>query len=126
MEKKIVGFQVSNCMIKNNKRLRKSNNSVIRQARQILIDEEYEKEMKMVDNRQLEEILQKLLHTLTPNEEYVTISRFGLFGNAALSYVEIAKVLGLSLERCRQIALSAMLKLRHKSRSGQLVDFNEQ
>ena len=69
------------------------------------------------ENKQFRLILEKVLHTLTENEEAVMRLRCGLYGGKPLTLAEVADRLGLTRERIRQVEAKAWRKLRHPSRS---------
>ena len=57
-----------------------------------------------------------LLKTLTERESNVIIHRLGLFGEKNKTYVDIAKIFGVSRERVREIYNKGIRNLRHPSR----------
>lgn len=56
-----------------------------------------------------------LAFKLTPRERDVIVLRYGLGDSSAMSQREIAKLMGLSPERIRQLKLKAERKLKHES-----------
>jgi RNA polymerase primary sigma factor len=71
----------------------------------------------------LKEELSKTLESLTPRERRVIELRFGLGDEAGRTLEEIGIELGLSKERIRQIEKEALAKLRHPSRSRELIGY---
>jgi RNA polymerase sigma factor (sigma-70 family) len=65
----------------------------------------------------------KSLRELKPRERYVVGRRFGLFGTKASTLNGIAKELGLSRERVRQIVKNALRKIRESDFAEGLKDF---
>ncbi len=55
------------------------------------------------------------ISTLSPEEIQVLKYRFGLLGAQQISYKEIAKEMGVSIEKVRKYKYDAIKKLRHKS-----------
>jgi RNA polymerase sigma factor (sigma-70 family) len=67
------------------------------------------------------EAIDAALGTLTERERQVLSRRFGLDDGIAHDLGQIGESLGVTAERIRQIEMKALRKLRHPSRSGQLV-----
>lgn len=67
--------------------------------------------------------IKELLSALTVRERDVITLRFGLDSDRSHSLEELARVLGLTRERVRQIELKAMQKLRNNSRVGDLREY---
>ncbi len=65
--------------------------------------------------------LEKVLGTLTPRENQVITLRFGLHDGKERTLEEIGKNFGVTRERIRQIEAKALRKLRHPSRSKNLI-----
>lgn len=63
---------------------------------------------------------QKALSTLRKNEKKVIELRYGIDGNDECSLAEIGRIIGVSVERVRQIECAALRRLRHLSRSKKL------
>jgi RNA polymerase primary sigma factor len=63
-----------------------------------------------------QEIIEKILSTLTPQQEQVIKLRYGLFDGEAHTLAQIGKQLKISRERARQIEAEALNKLRHPTR----------
>lgn len=64
-----------------------------------------------------DEELQKsldLIESLEPREAKILTMRFGLDGNEAIGLKEIAEIVGLTRERCRQLQKSALAKLKEQ------------
>lgn len=71
----------------------------------------------------LREELGKTLESLTPRERRVIGLRFGLDDERSRTLGEVGTELGLTKERIRQIEKEALTKLRHPSRSRQLIGY---
>lgn len=59
--------------------------------------------------------IHKLLNALTEREQKIINLRFGIDGDVPLSLHELAPILGISVERIRQIEAKALRKLSHPS-----------
>lgn len=68
------------------------------------------------------ETIEAVLKTLSPKEEEVIKSRFGIGGRTPTTLEDIGQRIGLSKERVRQYQTTALRKLRHPSRSNILKD----
>ena len=66
----------------------------------------------VIDDVAIESALEEALGKLTARERYVVKMRFGIGYERGHVYSEVAKVLGVSLERVRQILLCALDKMR--------------
>ncbi|MGB5925623.1 MAG: sigma-70 family RNA polymerase sigma factor [Dehalococcoidia bacterium] len=71
----------------------------------------------------LREELAKTLESLTPRERRIIELRFGLGNEYSRTLAEVGIELGLSKERIRQIEKEALAKLRHPSRSRELIGY---
>lgn len=71
-------------------------------------------EQQFVKNERMA-ILYKSIGTLLPEEIQVLKYRYGLLGAQTISYKEIAKEMGVSIEKVRKYRHDAIKKLRHKS-----------
>ena len=71
-------------------------------------------EQAFVKNERLE-TLYKAIGTLLPEEITVLKYRYGLMGAQTISYKEIAKEMGVSIEKVRKYRHDAIKKLRHKA-----------
>ncbi len=71
----------------------------------------------------LREELSRTLESLTPRERRVIELRFGLGNEYSRTLAEIGTELGLSKERIRQIEKEALAKLRHPSKSRELIGY---
>jgi len=71
-------------------------------------------EQQYVKNERLA-VLYKSIGTLLPEEIQVLKYRYGLLGAQTISYKEIAKEMGVSIEKVRKYRHDAIKKLRHKS-----------
>ncbi len=70
---------------------------------------------ELVDLKLLKRKVYEQLQNLTPRQQHVLMRRFGLDGNGEHSVDEIAKEVGLSRNRIRQIESDALRRLKHKS-----------
>ena len=75
------------------------------------------------DHEMLEEMLVELLLRLEPRDRQVIELRYGLNDGISHSLEEVARLLGTSRERIRQIEGRTLRKLRHPSFIKQLRDF---
>ena len=84
---------------------------------------------QQTDSDELEKILQqgknkkqikKLLDELPTRYRTVLAMRFGLNGSKEYTLEQVAKILGVTRERARQIEAKALRMLRHPSKSGSL------
>jgi len=64
----------------------------------------------------LSAVLRQVLNTLTAREARIMEYRFGLLNGRCETLEEVARRLGLTRERIRQIEAGAFRKLRHSSR----------
>jgi len=71
----------------------------------------------------LREELSKTLESLTPRERRIIELRFGLDNEYSRTLAEVGTELGLTKERIRQIEKEALAKLRHPSRSRELIGY---
>lgn len=71
----------------------------------------------------LREELSRTLESLKPRERRVIELRFGLNNEYSRTLAEVGTELGLSKERIRQIEKEALAKLRHPSRSRELIEY---
>ncbi len=60
------------------------------------------------------QILKKLLHSLTPKEQFVIKNHYGLYGKE-LTFSEIAEKLSLTKQRCQQIEKIALRKMKDEA-----------
>lgn len=67
--------------------------------------------------------LKEVLLTLTPREERVLRSHFGLGCAEAKTYRQIGEEFGVTQERIRQIEAKAIRKLKHPSRRRKFIDY---
>jgi len=73
----------------------------------------------------LKEELSRTFESLTPQERRVIELRFGLDNEYSRTLEEVGTELGLTKERIRQIEKEALAKLRHRSRSRELIGYLE-
>ena len=67
--------------------------------------------------------INEVLETLTPREAEVLRLRFGMRDGSPKTLEEVGKEFNVTRERLRQIEAKALRKLRHPSRSKQIIDF---
>lgn len=65
-----------------------------------------------LSRQMLTERLHDMLKTLTEREQQLLIMRFGLFGHSVKTLTEVSQHFKLTRERCRQIELQLLTKLR--------------
>jgi RNA polymerase primary sigma factor len=78
-----------------------------------------------ISQSELVDATRRVLASLSPREEGVLKSRFGIDGKPVQTLKTIGRRLGVSKERIRQIEKRAIEKLRHASRSAELKSFIE-
>jgi RNA polymerase primary sigma factor len=78
-----------------------------------------------ISQQELVEVTREVLASLSPREEGVLKSRFGIDGRPTQTLKTIGGHYGVSKERIRQIEKRAIQKLRHSQRSDQLKCFLE-
>ncbi len=76
-----------------------------------------------VVRRSLQETIEAVLKTLTPREEAVLASRFGLNNEDEKTLEEVGKAFKVTRERIRQIETKSIRKLRHRARARKLRQF---
>ncbi len=86
-------------------------------------DKTAESPMKKVEEDSLTDAIQKVIATLSPNEQEILKLRFGLDGNDPMSLQQIGRRFKLSKERIRQIEKKALRRLRQPSRNMKLQVF---
>ena len=67
-------------------------------------------------------VVNDVISSLTPREEKVLIMRFGLQGVESKTLDDVGLAFDVTRERIRQIEAKALRKLRHPSRSNQLLE----
>ena len=77
-----------------------------------IADSAVESPEAVLNRRVLKERLYEMLKTLTQREQQLLIMRFGLFGQPVYTLAEISTHFKLTRERCRQIELQLLAKLR--------------
>ncbi len=78
----------------------------------MIADEEGPQVQEFTERRALGAELRAVVTTLPPREAFVIRRRYGLAGQEAQSYTEIAEQLGLTRERIRQLEKQALRRLR--------------
>jgi RNA polymerase primary sigma factor len=77
------------------------------------------------DQHLLKDRIAEVLRSLPQRDRDVLELRFGLRDGHARTLEEVARVLGVTRERIRQIEARALVKLRSPERAGQLAGFAE-
>ncbi len=90
-----------------------------------LEDEKTLSPVEGISQQELVEVTRKVLASLSPREEGVLKSRFGIDGRPTQTLKTIGGRFGVSKERIRQIEKRALQKLRSASRSSELKCFIE-
>lgn len=67
-------------------------------------------------NKELREIFDKVLETLTPREAEVIRYRYGFDNEISMTLEEVGQIFGVTRERIRQVEAKAIRKLRHSGR----------
>lgn len=91
----------------------------------LIEDNETVSPLEGISQQELVEITREVLASLSPREEGVLRSRFGIDGRPTQTLKTIGGHYGVSKERIRQIEKRAIQKLRHTARSDQLRCFLE-
>jgi RNA polymerase primary sigma factor len=74
----------------------------------------------------LREQIKQVLDSLAPKEREIVVMRFGLDDGRIKTLKEIGEVFNISRERVRQIETKALSKLKHPSRTRQLMAWREE
>ncbi len=74
----------------------------------------------------LREQIKQVLDSLTPKEKEIVLMRFGLDDGRIKTLKEIGEIFNISRERVRQIETKALSKLKHPSRTRQLMAWKEE
>ena len=88
-------------------------------------DKETVSPLEGISQQELVEVTREVLASLSPREEGVLKSRFGIDGRPTQTLKTIGGHYGVSKERIRQIEKRAIQKLRHAQRADQLKCFLE-
>ena len=83
----------------------------------VLLDTKNREPVDVIYEKNLTEVINQTLQTLTEREQLILKHRFGLDNHEELSLSEIGKMFNLTKERIRQIEKKAIRRLRHPSRS---------
>jgi len=86
-------------------------------------DPNVESPQDTVVRKSLQEAIEAVLKTLTPREEAVLSSRFGLNNEDEKTLEEVGKAFKVTRERIRQIETKSIRKLRHRARARKLRQF---
>ncbi|SEH02531.1 RNA polymerase primary sigma factor/RNA polymerase nonessential primary-like sigma factor [Nonomuraea solani] len=78
----------------------------------MIADEDGVEVQELTERRALSAELRQVVRTLPPREAFVIRRRYGLTGEEAQTYTEIAAHLGLTRERIRQLEKQALRRLR--------------
>lgn len=74
----------------------------------------------------LREQIKQVLDSLAPKEKEIVLMRFGLDDGRIKTLKEIGEIFNISRERVRQIETKALSKLKHPSRTRQLMAWKEE
>jgi RNA polymerase sigma factor (sigma-70 family) len=74
----------------------------------------------------LREQIKSVLDSLAPKEKEIVLMRFGLDDGRIKTLKEIGEIFNISRERVRQIETKALSKLKHPSRTRQLMAWKEE
>ena len=74
----------------------------------------------------LRDQIKQVLDSLAPKEKEIVVMRFGLDDGRIKTLKEIGEIFNISRERVRQIETKALSKLKHPSRSRQLMAWKEE
>lgn len=107
----------------------KNLNQTFEKAKEDNIFESFQEELfpenvdfdEIIRKNLIKEEIQKALSTLNEREEKVIRLRFGFYNDNSLTQKEVAKILGISSGRVGQIEAKALRKLRHPSRSREII-----
>ena len=80
---------------------------------------------EIIVDRELREVINRLLKTLTPREGEIIRARFGIETGIPLTLEAVGRIYNVTRERIRQIEAKAIRKLRHPSRAKYLKGFWE-
>ncbi|SFM73108.1 RNA polymerase sigma factor RpoD/SigA [Thermodesulforhabdus norvegica] len=86
-------------------------------------DTRVESPAENIRDKELYEVLRRVLATLQPREERILRLRFGINGNPEETLEKIGKSFNVSKERIRQIEKKALQKLQHPKRRALLEPF---
>jgi RNA polymerase sigma factor (sigma-70 family) len=75
-----------------------------------------ELEIETIAKFNAEKAVEDLLNTLTKREKVIMCMRFGVLGEKESTFHKISRAIGISNERCSQIVMKCLRKLRHVSR----------
>ncbi len=89
----------------------------------VLLDQKNKEPVESLYEKDLKDVINSTLQTLTEREQLILKHRFGLDNHEELSLSEIGKMFNLTKERIRQIEKKAIRRLRHPSRSRYLRKF---
>ena len=88
----------------------------------VFTEEDYYRLLYYID---LKEKLNEVLSSLTKKEGMVIKYRFGMMTGEEMTLEEIATIYHVTRERIRQIEAKALRKLKHHSRSGKVIDYQD-
>jgi RNA polymerase primary sigma factor len=89
----------------------------------LVVDDDAATAHEAVERSAMVGALREVLDTLPDRESHILALRFGLVDGRQHTLDEIGRHFGLTRERIRQLEKEAMAKLRHPSRTQQLLDF---
>ena len=92
---------------------------------EIIADETAKNPFTSAAQKNLREIITRILAELDPKEETVLRRRFGMSTNSTSTLEEVGEYIGVTRERIRQIEQKALNKLKHPTRARKLRSFLE-
>jgi RNA polymerase primary sigma factor len=92
-------------------------------ALQVLLSDGAAGPATAVDEQLLRERIAEVLRCLPPRDREVIELRFGLLDGRQRTLAEVARTLGVTRERARQLEVRGLEKLRRADQSGRLEDF---
>lgn len=92
---------------------------------EIIADETAKNPFTSAAQKNLREIVTRILSELDPKEETVLRQRFGMSTNKTSTLEEVGEYIGVTRERIRQIEQKALNKLKHPTRARKLRSFLE-
>lgn len=72
------------------------------------------------------DLIEEVMRALSAKEKYVVTMSIGLFGNVPMSFREISKEIGLSMQRTQAIYTQAIEKMQKRFKGQKMVDFWEE
>lgn len=92
---------------------------------ELIVDEGNPAPYEILEFRQLQELLRRLLDSLEDREAEVIRMRFGIELYSDFTLEEVGAKFGVTRERIRQIEAKAFIRLRHPTRADELTIFRD-